>query len=105
MFLEVGYADPAEECRALEKAIPEVPEAIREKMVHFANEVRKLFVGGQLEVTMCTRSLIRWASMSNFYKSKPGINPLTHALDRALGFRAEIESRQALHELCQRIFG
>jgi cobaltochelatase CobS len=74
-------------------------------MVALAGEVRKLFIGGQIEVTMCTRSLVRWASLSSFFKAKPGINPLIYALDRALGFRAEEESRQALHELCQRIFG
>jgi hypothetical protein len=28
---------------------------------------------------------------------------MTYALDRALGFRAESASRQALHELVQRI--
>lgn len=105
MVLLVGYPDPAEESKALEGAVPSLPEPIREKMVQFANEVRKLFVGGQIEVTMCTRSLVRWASLSSFYKAKPGINPLIYALDRALGFRAEDESRQALHELCQRIFG
>jgi cobaltochelatase CobS len=105
MILEVGYADPAEENRVLEKAVPTIPEPIREKMVALAGEVRKLFVGGQIEVTMCTRTLVRWASLSSFYKVKPGINPLTYALDRALGFRAEIETRQALIELSQRIFG
>jgi cobaltochelatase CobS len=105
MVLQVGYPDPAEENKALEKAVPTIPEPIREKMIQFAGEVRKLFVGGQLEVTMCTRTLVRWASLSSFYKAKPAINPLTYALDRALGFRAEDESRQALHELCQRIFG
>lgn len=105
MVLQVGYADPAEESKALEKAVPTIPEPIREKMVALAGEVRKLFVGGQIEVTMCTRSLVRWASLSSFFKAKPGINPLIYALDRALGFRAEEESRQALHELCQRIFG
>lgn len=105
MVLQVGYADPAEESKALEKAVPTIPEPIREKMVALAGEVRKLFVGGQIEVTMCTRSLVRWASLASFFKAKPGINPLIYALDRALGFRAEEESRQALHELCQRIFG
>ena len=105
MVLQVGYAAPAEESKALEKAVPTIPEPIREKMVALAGEVRKLFVGGQIEVTMCTRSLVRWASLSSFFKAKPGINPLIYALDRALGFRAEEESRQALHELCQRIFG
>jgi cobaltochelatase CobS len=104
MLLEVGYASPAEESRALQQAVPALPEAIGEKMIQFAQEVRRLFVGGQIEVTMCTRSLIRWASLSNFYRAKPGIDPLPHALDRALGFRAEAESRQALHELVQRIF-
>jgi cobaltochelatase CobS len=105
MILEVGYAEPAEELRALAKAVPAIPEAIRQKMVALAGEIRRLFIGGQLEVTMCTRSLIRWASLSSFYQGKPGVNPLTYALDRALGFRAETESKQALHELCQRIFG
>jgi cobaltochelatase CobS len=105
MLLEVGYAEPAEELRALEKAVPALPEPIRQKMVTLAGEIRRLFLGGQIEVTLCTRSLIRWASLTCFYRGKPGIQPLTYALDRALGFRAEAESRQALLEICQRIFG
>lgn len=105
MLLQVGYAEPGEETRALERAVPSIPEPIREKMVALANEVRKLFIGDQIEVTMCTRTLVRWAHLAAFYKAKPGVNPLIHALDRALGFRAEEESRQALHELCQRVFG
>lgn len=105
MILEVGYADPVEEIKILEKAIPNLPSIIRDKMIRIANEVRKLFVGGELEVTMCTRTLVRWANLTTFYKAKPNIDPITYALDRAIGFRAETTSRQALHELCQRFFG
>ena len=105
MILEVGYADPIEEIKILEKAIPTLPSIIRDKMIGIANEVRKLFVGGELEVTMCTRTLVRWAYLTTFYKAKPNIDPITYALDRAIGFRAETTSRQALHELCQRFFG
>lgn len=105
MILEVGYADPTEEIMILEKAIPTLPSIIRDKMIGIANEVRKLFVGGELEVTMCTRTLVRWANLTTFYKAKPNIDPITYALDRAIGYRAEATSRQALHELCQRFFG
>lgn len=105
MILEVGYADPAEEILILEKTIPSLPSIIRDKMIGIANEVRKLFVGGEMEVTMCTRTLVRWANLTTFYKAKPNIDPITYALDRAIGFRAEATSRQALHELCQRFFG
>ncbi len=103
MMLEVGYADPAEENLALEKAVQELPSPIRLKMVEVANKVRELFIGGEIEVTFCTRTLIRWAQLATFYKAKPGINPIVYALDRALGFRAELQSRQALHELVQRL--
>ncbi len=103
MMLEVGYANPVEENQALEKAVPEVPSPIRQKMVEVANKVRDLFVSGEIEVTFCTRTLIRWAQLATFFKAKPGINPIVYALDRALGFRAEPQSRQALHELVQRI--
>lgn len=103
MMLEVGYADPVEENQALEKAVPEVPSPIRQKMIEVANKVRDLFVSGEIEVTFCTRTLIRWAQLATFYKAKPEINPIVYALDRALGFRAEVQSRQALHELVQRI--
>lgn len=103
MMLEVAYANAAEEDQALGKAVPEVPSPIRQKMIEVANKVRDLFRNGEIEVTFCTRTLIRWAQLATFFKAKPGINPMTYALDRALGFRAEPASRQALHELVQRI--
>jgi cobaltochelatase CobS len=103
MILEIDYATPDEEETAIGKVVPAVPSPIRQKMIEVANEVRNLFRNGEIEVTFCTRTLIRWALLATFYKAKPGIDVMTYALDRALGFRAESASRQALHELVQRI--
>ncbi len=103
MMVEIGYPEPAEESLVLEKAVPEVPSAIREKMVEVAGKVRELFTNQQIEVTFCTRTLIRWCRLSKFYKTKPNIDVMTYSLDRAIGFRAEAESRSAMHEIVQRI--
>lgn len=104
-MVEVGYASEAEENLVLEKAAPEIPEAVRRKMIEVANKVRELFQSGEIEVAFCTRSLIRWAHLAVFYKAKPGVNLMSYTLDRAIGYRAELTSRHALHELLQRIIG
>jgi len=59
-----------------------------------------------LEVTLSTRTLIRWAELTMAFQplSKQGISPVMYALDRALGFRASQTSRVALSEMAQRIF-
>ena len=59
-----------------------------------------------IEVTFSTRTLLRWADLSLRYQplTKQGIQPVSYALDRALGFRATLETRAMLHELVQRIF-
>ena len=58
----------------LEQSYPDLPESIREKMVAFAGEVRKLFMGAdenpdkltdRLEVTFSTRTLLRWADLTS----------------------------------------
>jgi len=36
--------------------------------------------------------------------ARQGVQPLTYALDRALGFRASKETRSMFHELAQRMF-
>ena len=112
---EVKYPESkAEEC-LLERAYPNLPANIREKMVSFAGEVRKLFMGdvnapdnldNRIEVTFSTRTLLRWADLTLRFQPliSQGIKPLNYALDRALGYRATRESRAVLHELAQRIF-
>ena len=110
---EVGYPTAKAEENLLGKVAPKLPQALRKKMVEYANEVRELFMGEQehfagnsMEVTFSTRTLLRWADLTVRYQplSNQGISPVNYALDRALGFRASRESRAMLHELSQRMF-
>jgi cobaltochelatase CobS len=63
-------------------------------------------LAGAIEITLSTRTLLRWAELT--VRCQPlahqGIQPVTYALDRALGYRACRETRAMLHELAQRIF-
>ncbi|MCK9241257.1 CbbQ/NirQ/NorQ/GpvN family protein [Desulfocurvus sp.] len=109
---ELGYPAPEAEQRLLESAAPQLPEDVRSRMVDYANEIRRLFLGesgseGQaLEVTFSTRTLLRWARLAVRFQplALQGVQPLAYALDRALGFKATRESRAALHEIAQRVF-
>jgi cobaltochelatase CobS len=111
---EMGYPKPEIEEQLLSQTAASLPAQIRKKMVEFANEVRRLFMGeaennhsgNAIEVTFSTRTLLRWAQLTLRYQplAKQGIQPVTYALDRALGFRACRETRAMLHELSQRIF-
>ena len=113
----VDYPAPDTEERLLAKTAPKLPAAIRQKMVAFAGEVRRLFMGEEansynansLEITLSTRTLLRWADLTVRYQplAKQGIAPINYALDRALGFRASRETKalwwamqqmQALHK-------
>ena len=113
ILCEVDYPEEKTEVHLLEKSYPALPESIRTKMVEYATEVRKLFMGSnegsqlnRIEVTFSTRTLLRWADLTLRFQplANQGIQPVSYALDRALGFRASGESRAVLHELFQRIF-
>ncbi|MDL2313820.1 CbbQ/NirQ/NorQ/GpvN family protein [Desulfovibrio sp. OttesenSCG-928-C14] len=114
ILCEVSYPKPEAEESLLAKSAPQLPESIRKKMVEFAGEIRRLFMGekenlynaSSIEVTLSTRTLLRWANLALRYQplSSQGIHPVTYALDRALGFRASRETRAMLHELAQRMF-
>lgn len=110
--VEVGYAAAELEKEILTAVCPEVPSGIADTMIEVANEVRGLFMGkdgnpGAIEVTLSTRTLVRWATLSWFFQGKKeqGINPISYALDRALANRATPESKVALQEIVQRHFG
>ena len=111
MLVEMGYPKAEVERELLNRMFPEIPAEVTEKMVDFANDVRRNFMGNSsaqdaLEVTLSTRTLMRWAKLTIAFQplSKQGISPIMYALDRALGFRASTTSRAALHEMAQRIF-
>ena len=64
---EIGYPAPEVEKSLLVKRFPVLPDDISTKMVDFAGEVRKLFMGegdmrnlsGAIEVTLSTRTLLQ----------------------------------------------
>jgi len=111
---EIGYPKPQMEIEILGRLCSDLPLDLRTKMVDYANDVRRLFIGHEggnkpdsaLEITFSTRTLIRWAKLTVRFQplARQGISPLIHALDRALAFRATPESRTFLHEMAQRIF-
>jgi len=78
-----------------------------EKFLDTTNEIRRLFQNDEVEITISTRALTRWAQMAGFFYavSGQGMSPVHYALDRALLNRAETETREAVHEVTQRYFG
>lgn len=107
-LMEVGYPDPDDEMKLLAELVPTMPESLRESMIKVANQIRKVFIGGQdgggmLSVTLSTRGLMRWALLVSTFKSAP--NALAYSLDRALTFRAEASEREAIHRIAKDIFG
>ena len=115
ILCEVQYPEEKVEADLLKKRYPQLPKNISKKMVQYANEVRRLFMGNAdntenyantIEVTLSTRTLLRWADLTIRFQplSQQGIQSITYALDRALGFRATRSSRALLHELAQRYF-
>lgn len=112
LVMEVGYMDAETEAEVLGDKVPQLPEDIRKAMVQTANAVRTQFMGesgsdGALEVTMSTRTLVRWAQHAYLAtpKAKQGINPVMYALDPALCLRASPETREGIKGIAQRIFG
>ncbi len=109
---EMGYPAPEVEKNLLSASYTALPEEIAHKLVDYANEVRKLFMGesgnitNTIEVTFSTRTLLRWAELTLRFQplASQGIQPVSYALDRALGYRASRETRAMLHELAQRMF-
>ncbi len=115
-MLEAGYPDATTEENLLAERYPALGASVILQMVALANEVRALFmaepspdspVAKSCEVTLSTRTLLRWADLTVRYApiANHGEVPVLYALDRALGFRACPETRALLHELVQRIFG
>lgn len=107
-FTEVGYADEEAELEILERVTPRLPESIRKGMVRIANEIRKLFLGGEdnegeISLTISTRTLVRWAKLSLVFRGAP--NALEYALEQALLIRAAKEEREAILRISKDVFG
>ncbi|MBK1630653.1 CbbQ/NirQ/NorQ/GpvN family protein [Thiohalocapsa halophila] len=106
--VHVGYPDAEIERQVILSSVPKIPGEIADRMIRVADEVRRLFMGsdieaGELTVTMSTRTLVRWASLSLTFKGAP--NVFHYALQQALTARAEPEQREAIHRIAADVFG
>jgi cobaltochelatase CobS len=107
--VHVDYPEAAIEKQVVQQAAPKLPSLIVDKMLAVAAEIRRLFVGDpsrggpELTVTMSTRTLVRWATLSLTFKGAPKV--FAYALDQALTARAEPEQREAIHRIAGDIFG
>jgi len=119
VMVEAGYPSVETETGLLTARYPQLPQDLCRRMADFASIIRRAFVGelraedkvpsgiSQLEVSLSTRTLLRWADLTVRYAAmaSQGIKPIDYALDRALGFRTSKDTRMALHEICQRVCG
>ncbi|MEA3410071.1 MAG: AAA family ATPase [Pseudomonadota bacterium] len=109
--VEMDYPEPLHETQIVRERVPDLSGEAVGRMVNVANAIRRLFKGeadgDPIEVTMSTGALLRWADMTWFFQGLEahGVNPYAHALDRAMGFTAEPETRVALHEIVRAEFG
>jgi cobaltochelatase CobS len=107
--VHVDYPEPELEKQVILTAVPKLPETIVDKMLLVAAEVRRLFMGNgaeggpELTVTMSTRTLVRWATLSLTFKGAPKV--FEYALSQALTARAEPEQREAIHRIAADVFG
>jgi len=107
-YMTVPYLAAEVEGGILEKALPDIPVSIRGGMIKTANEIRRLFLGGEdggaeLDITMSTRSLLRWGRLTLAFKGAP--NAVGYALELALTNRAEKDQREAIHRIAAGVFG
>jgi cobaltochelatase CobS len=114
--LRVSYPDPESELSLLDQLVPDLPTEIARKLIVVANEVRRLFLGesgsdpdadmgsgGELTLTLSTRTLVRWARLTVTFKGAP--NALAYALDQALTARAASDERTAIHRIAADVLG
>lgn len=114
--VEFDYPSPEQEVPVVADILKSVLEddvanAYAAKMVELANRVRGQYMGNSgaadaLEVTMSTRTLLRWAKGLTVFGGNGGApNPVQFTLARALTNNAPQESRQAIQEMVADIFG
>jgi cobaltochelatase CobS len=115
IFVYVPYMEADDEKATMEKVCDHIPEEVRdmhfEKMITVANTVRERYEGKTaqepLDVTFSTRTLLRWARMTWYYRNLPSEmgHPAHYALTRALGNSTDEVTHKALLEAAQRVIG
>ena len=106
--LNIDYPEQNVEISILENVAPALGKQVHKLMVKLANSIRTAFQGssgmpGTISVTMSTRTLVRWALLSqDFFGAS---NALKYALDQALLNRCNAVEREAITDLCKVCFG
>lgn len=104
--LHIEYPTVQTEATLLAKVAPSIPEVIRDRMIAFANDIRKQFVEQKVELTFSTRSLIRWADLTVRFQgvAKMGHQPVRYALNLALASRGSLETQEVMRNLLDTTF-
>ena len=110
VVLSVDYLSEAEEVVILRKAVPNLPEQLAAKMVQVAGAVRQQYLGSSagdasLDITLSTRTLVRWAQLSDAWRLAKQTNPLKLALQHALLNRASPSTAIAINGIAARMLG
>lgn len=113
-FVPVGYLKPEEEKPVLLHILnaackPLMADRLADVMLDVAHKVRSLFVGSSdeasaIEVTMSTRTLVKWAQKSILFQGSEqrGINPTHLALEYCLTNRPiSPTTRATIHKLLE----
>lgn len=110
-FLEVNYPEPAVEVDLLagifRESLGSEAKRIAEQFVQLANKLRDQFIGnengngeGTISVPMSTRTLTRWAYLTQDYCGRPH-----DALNEALLNRCSASDKEAINNIAAAIFG
>mgnify|MGYP003624778544 CR=1 FL=1 len=109
LMLEVDYMSPEDELTVLKGIVgSSITDPVLEKMIEVANHIRRVFKGegesgGELSITLSTRTLVRWARKALNFRKQP--NTLSYALDMALCRRAEPAQQLIIHRIAKDVFG
>lgn len=100
----VGYLEPEQELGLLDKVVPNVPKAFREKAVKYANQARATFMsedynGVKPSITLTTRGLIRWMHSFEMLKNLGSPDPLRMSLELSLIKKGTPTDRAFFEEL------
>jgi cobaltochelatase CobS len=105
-FMKVNIEYPTAEVEngLLSKLAPELSEELRTRMRNVAASIRLLFLSDEesaIDITMSTRSLLRWAKLCVQYKfvAQLGKTPHLYALDRAVLFGTSAPVKQAITDI------
>lgn len=108
--IKVDYLQPEAEQQVLAAAVPALPKSLAAQMIEVANAVRAQYLaavdnGEGLDITMSTRTLVRWGQLADAWRLAKLPNPLRLALKQALLNRASSATAVAIDEIAFRILG